>query len=397
MNVNYNLHPARCPRLRRIVLTWLSTGRGGAEQSVRELAAGLSAYGLEVTVVWWSVTGERAGPQDSDVTVRQVAGADEHTAALAGSLFAAAGDTVVISNHRTALVDVDLCRRWSVPVIPVLRALLVPRHPVRVVDPSSHQLAAVEPEGMPWLRLAAATCWVGVSNASARSLMPYLPSTVPVRTIYNGVRVTPGTGAVRARSPGQALRCAAVARAVGWKRVAALIDAFAALTPDTARLDVYGGGPHLDRLRAASTRLAVSVRLHGHVTDLHNRLRAADVLVSAARLEAFGRGIAEAAALARPAVVPAGGASTELVLHGLTGWLYHPDDPSALPCLIADLAARDPAELAAAGRRAQIRADGLFTPRRCAAEYLDLCHAVATVGHAGPSTATGNGSISCAS
>jgi glycosyltransferase involved in cell wall biosynthesis len=364
--------------LRRIALTWLSTGRGGAEQSVRELAVGLSGYGLQVTLLWWSAAGDVAGPLPAGIAVHQVTNGEQYAVALAGIVADAAADTVVISSHRTALVDLNVSSRRSVPVVPVLRALLVFGHPIRVAAPDSLRIIAVEPGQMPWSRLATAACWVGVSEASARSLTPYLPPTVSVRAICNGVsvRTTIPTDTC-VRTTGQVLRCAAVARSTRWKRVAALIGAFAAVPPNTARLDVYGDGPDFDRLRSASTRLAGSVQFHGHVTDLHNRLAGADVLVSAARLEAFGRGIAEAAAIALPAIVPTSAASSELVLHGLTGWLYDPDEPGALSSLIGDVAALSPTDLAAVGRRAQARAAGLFTARRCAAEYLSLCHALA--------------------
>jgi glycosyltransferase involved in cell wall biosynthesis len=360
-------------------LTWLTTGRGGAERSVTELAAGLLGYGLDVTVVWWRTVASSPPDPADPVNVCQVTGAGRYAAALADTL--AAGPvlgTVVVSNHRTALLDLQVCGQRNIPVVPVLRGLLIPGRALRVVDPDSLRLQARAPERMPWSRLAAAACWVAISRAAAASAATYLPDGVPVRAIYNGVQPRHPAATARDRSAGGPLRCVAVARATGWKRVDAVIAAVSALPPGLCRLDVYGEGPQLGRLRLLADQLGGPVRLHGHVSDLHRRLADADLLVSGSQQEGFGRAVAEAAALGVPAAVPAGGASGELVLHGLTGWVYDPADPTALPRLLADVAAMPAAELAAMGDRARIRAAGVFTPERCAAEYLDVCHAAVT-------------------
>jgi glycosyltransferase involved in cell wall biosynthesis len=395
---------------RRVVLTWVSTGRGGAERSVAELAAGLAACGLSTTVLWWDTDGgghPRPGPGVAVLPVTTLAG---YTAALSRLVAERPTRTVVLSSHRTALVDLTVLAAVAgvragagarlgqrvdagsstVPVVPVLRALLLDGQALRVIDPASGALVAVDPGRWPWPLLAGAACWTAVSTAAARSLAQYLPTDAPIRVIHNGVG--PGHGGPAAgasaealRRPRGRLRCAAVARATAWKRVDALVEAFAVLPPGVARLDVYGGGPDLDRLRRLVTGRDIPVLLHGHVADLPARLVAADLLVSASRSEAFGRGVAEAAAAGVPAVVPAGGASSELVLHDLTGWIYDSSDPQSLPVLLTRLAAADPAVLTAAGTAARARAAGLFTPARCAAQYLDLCHTLTTA--AGTTTA----------
>jgi glycosyltransferase involved in cell wall biosynthesis len=364
--------------LRRVVFTWLSTGRGGAERSVGELAAGLRGYGLEVTVVWWRVAIDCSPPDlAGQVVVRQVTSGRQYITTLADALDAgAAAGTVVVSNHRTVLLDLQACARRNVPVVPVLRGLLIPGRPLRIVDPDSLRLLACSPERMPWPRLAGAACWVGISRASAVSVASYLPAGVPVRAIYNGIRPRHPAAPAHDREAGRPLRCVTVARATGWKHVDTVIAAVSALPAGLCRLDVYGDGPRLVQLRTLAQQLNGPVRLHGYVADLHRRLMDADLLVSGSRDEGFGRAVAEAAALGVPAVVPAGGTSSELVLHGLTGWVYDPADPDALPALLAEIAGM-PAGLAVMGERARVRAAGLFSPQRCAAEFLDVCHAAA--------------------
>lgn len=82
---------------------------------------------------------------------------------------------------------------------------------------------------------------------------------------------------------------------------------------------------------------AVSKRVDGavHIVDDCNDMPAAymttDVVVSATtRPEAFGRIMAEAQAMGRPVVAPAHGPSDEVILPGVTGWLFTPGDPRSL-------------------------------------------------------------------
>ena len=339
----------------RVVLTWISTGRGGAERSVIELATGLAACGLSTTVLWWAtdIDGGRHPLPGPGVTVLPVATPAQYTATLARLVAVDPSATVVVSSHRTALTDLTVAGAGpgSAPVVPVLRAMLLDGQALRVLAPASGTVTALDPGRWPWPRLAGAACWPAVSTAAARSLARFLPAGAPIRVIYNGVGPVPSgstaspgrASAGTLRRPGDPLRCAAVARAIAWKRVDALVDAFAALPPGVARLDVYGDGPDLPRLRRLVAGQGIPVQLHGHVPDLPARLLAADVLVSGSRSEAF-------------------------------------------PGLLTALAAADPAVLTAAGTAARARAVGLFTPARCAAQYLDLCHTLTTAAGTAPET-----------
>ena len=54
---------------------------------------------------------------------------------------------------------------------------------------------------------------------------------------------------------------------------------------------------------------------------------ATDVVVSAStKPEAFGRVVAEAQAMGRPVVAPSHGAAGEIIIPGVTGWLFTPGD-----------------------------------------------------------------------
>jgi glycosyltransferase involved in cell wall biosynthesis len=59
------------------------------------------------------------------------------------------------------------------------------------------------------------------------------------------------------------------------------------------------------------------------------------VVSASTRPEAFGRIVAEAQAMGRPVVAPAHGAAGEIILAGVTGWLFTPGDPLSLADAVA--------------------------------------------------------------
>ena len=73
------------------------------------------------------------------------------------------------------------------------------------------------------------------------------------------------------------------------------------------------------------------VQFTGKHDDMPIALMLADVVVSASTdPEAFGRVVTEAQAMGRPVVAPAHGGALEQINHGVTGWLYPPEDAEKL-------------------------------------------------------------------
>jgi glycosyltransferase involved in cell wall biosynthesis len=111
----------------------------------------------------------------------------------------------------------------------------------------------------------------------------------------------------------------------------------------------------------------------GHVSDdLKLRLlyAAADVYVSAATNEAFGKTIAESLSCGTPAVVFSAAGPKDIVSHQESGYLATPFDPESLAAGIDwVLSHPDPDALSRAGRR---RAEARFSKPVAAQAYLDL-------------------------
>ena len=114
-------------------------------------------------------------------------------------------------------------------------------------------------------------------------------------------------------------------------------------------------------LKARAQRLGIADRVTvvGERGNPFPYIKAADVCVTPSGIEAFGRSTLEYMLTGKPVVASAGGGSAELVLPGETGFLFDPDDASALPAAL-ELYARDPALVAAHAAAATNRALNLM-------------------------------------
>src|SRR5213079_1461997 len=137
------------------------------------------------------------------------------------------------------------------------------------------------------------------------------------------------------------------------KGLATAIDAFAALADRSSRLVVVGKGstqPFRDR----ATRLGVDRRIAwlGPRPDIERWYAAADVVVLPSRYEPFGNVHLEALASGVPVVASAAAGGAEVIVDGGGGAVVDPRDAGAVATALGRLREKNPAELAAAARRA---------------------------------------------
>ncbi|WP_105968418.1 glycosyltransferase family 4 protein [Streptomyces geranii] len=354
----------------RVVITWLSTARGGAENSVIELATHLARLVPNVEVVWWRHGGPPA-ESPVPVPVHEVTDWSGYRQALIrATSLPEEQSVVVISNHRTAAADVTIAP--TARVIPVVRHVVNRDQVLRVIDPHSGELVERTIGQMPWELLSAVPVWVGISQASSAALRENAPRARFVSAIPNGVTI-PVQVPPRTRPHTGKLLIASVARTVPWKRLDVLVRAVADPRLSTAvMLDVFGEpGSHHQELQQLVRELTAPVRFMGYVDNLPQRLAGYDALATAALQEGFGRCVIDAAGAGIPSIVPDAGASPELVVDGLTGMVYAPDDPGDLVATLTDaLLYRH--ELGQMGSAARALAESWYTPGRCAAQFLNL-------------------------
>lgn len=132
-------------------------------------------------------------------------------------------------------------------------------------------------------------------------------------------------------------------RLSGWKGHSLLLDALlifkrdGKLPPLTRCLFVGEGASLEDDLRdeIEAKDLSDVVHLVGHCADMPAAYMVTDLVISAStKPEAFGRTVAEAAAMSRPVIAPDHGAAPEIIVPGVTGWLFTASDPVSLAAKI---------------------------------------------------------------
>jgi glycosyltransferase involved in cell wall biosynthesis len=105
--------------------------------------------------------------------------------------------------------------------------------------------------------------------------------------------------------------------------------------------------------------------------QLLDQYRYADLLLFPSRLEGFGYAAAEAMACGTPVIATNGSSLTEVVEHGVTGYLCPMDDVEQFCSAVKNLVS-DPERLGAMGLAARRRVVDLFSMKRMAEDYSKL-------------------------
>ena len=119
--------------------------------------------------------------------------------------------------------------------------------------------------------------------------------------------------------------------------------------------------------------LAGIFRIVEDCRDMPAAYMLADVVVSASRdPEGFGRVIAEAQAMGRPAVATDHGGARETILPGVTGWLVPPRQPAALAAAVSEALSLGADERQQLGRRALAHIAAKFTREAMCARTIEV-------------------------
>ena len=146
------------------------------------------------------------------------------------------------------------------------------------------------------------------------------------------------------------------ARLVRWKGCEYLIKALPLITPASTQVWIAGEGPYRRELEKLARELGVDgrVRFLGKIDQgtLAALYRSCAALVATSFVnETFGMALGEARACGTPVIASRFGGFKEVVVDGVTGLLYRPQDP-------LDLAAKVNALLADPERQARMGAAG---------------------------------------
>ncbi|SHI15939.1 N-acetyl-alpha-D-glucosaminyl L-malate synthase BshA [Ferrimonas marina] len=164
----------------------------------------------------------------------------------------------------------------------------------------------------------------------------------------------------------------------------AVLSAFYQLTARVkARLVLLGTGPDIDmiKMRCRDLNLLEQVTFLGDVTHVEQYLPVADCVIQPSYRESFGMVLLEAMACAVPTVSSNVDGITEVVEHGVTGFVADTDDVQALAAYMETLLSCD-ATARAMGQAGRERAARLFSPQRQLSAYL-ACYRRAIHAHHG--------------
>jgi glycosyltransferase involved in cell wall biosynthesis len=151
--------------------------------------------------------------------------------------------------------------------------------------------------------------------------------------------------AARAAQPGP-LRLVFVGNWMARKGLHTLLHALLRLPADAYRLEVVGDDEfdpaysrRIRRIWAGSPTLQAAARLRHRLPDAELRqvLRQAHVLVVPSQYEGFGIVYLEGMGYGLPAIAGAAGGASEIITHGVDGFLTPPEDPAQLAHLIDQL------------------------------------------------------------
>jgi glycosyltransferase involved in cell wall biosynthesis len=319
---------------------------GGVEVHVAALARRLQAHGWRPEVLTEAPMAGREVDADGVVVRRFARPLDGSPYTTAPGLWA---------HLRRHAGDYDLVHAHNFHAFPALAAAALVTGPL-VLTPHYHGLGTSRLGRVlhrPYRPLgrrvvARADAIVCVSRAEAAHFTRDFPGARP-RIVSNGVDVD----SLRPCAPGGPV-VLATGRLHPHKRLDRVLDAFARV-PEPARLVVLGDGPAGPELRrrAAVLGLASRVAFEGVVprAELERRLRTAAAYVSLSEQEAFGIGVAEAAAAGAAVVASDIAAHREIAAMAPQAFDLVPAeaDPALVAARLERALATRPAADAAAG------------------------------------------------
>ena len=368
--------------LKRIVVTWLATARGGAEKSSFELCQAIRRrYQIEVVLVLWHYGAAfdfGASAEGAAGEVIHCYDGAEYRRRLASALAVNSASTALFSNHRTCQIDLHLAAQRGVKCATLFRETPLADESLRTLPaPTASELVFRRGGELDWGVLERSAALIGVSDFGVRGLARFAPQHPRIVRIYNGLRMPGETAAI---TPRAVRRFLIVSRLIGWKAVDFGITAFERLQRryPAVRLQIAGEGEEWLKLRRLVDQLGLGeqVEFLGFKENIQRVYQANDCLLHVSGIESFGRVIVEANACGLPAVVPQSAGTGELVINGHTGLTFRPQDlpdcVRALDCAYHLSGARY-ALLSATARR---RAQALFNLDRLVEEYVGLANSM---------------------
>jgi glycosyltransferase involved in cell wall biosynthesis len=333
---------------------------GGAERLVVDLACAQRRAGLAVSIVDLGADEQplARSARRLGLDVIRVGRLRSRMARLFAIAHEIAGRARVVHLHNPRAL------RATLPILPLVRGPIVyTRHGASPYAARSwraiHRLARRFIDRVTFVTDEARRAYEATHGAS------------PGIVIANGVAIPP---VIARHAPTGRLRLGSVGRLVELKGHLGVLEAVAALAPETrpsVELHLFGDGPERDRLETfANTKLRdAGVVFHGTVLDREHIYDSIDVLVVGSRTEGQSMAIMEAMARSVPVIATDVGGNRELVAD--TGVLVPAGDTAAIRDAVATMLA-DRAFVERCGRASRARIAARHSIDDVAAKYTAI-------------------------
>jgi glycosyltransferase involved in cell wall biosynthesis len=208
-----------------------------------------------------------------------------------------------------------------------------------------------------WLRRASAVQAISTRIAREVARQGFPPERIVV--LPNAVDTARFRVRAAPRPPGAPFRAAFVGRLVAEKGLDTLLAAWARAFDGRAQVDVrlelVGGGPLENELRAQAAELGIAEQIDflGHRDRVEEVLAHADVGLLPSRIEGLSNTLLEYMASGIPPVASRVSGSEDFVAPGVNGWLFPVGDVEALAAALREAEALPPERLCAMGRQAR--------------------------------------------
>lgn len=338
---------------------------GGTETLVRDLCHVQQAAGHQVTVVGRALPGSPAEEVMDGIPVWRRPVLDEdliHQPGLLTRQIKACAEYK--QRFQPDIIHIHGCHMagW----LHLLSRSAAPCPAVLTLHAPLHLPAALQRRVLEEVEILAA-----VSASMLAAFSPQLKTrSAPSHVVHNGLALPLPAPA----PPREVTTALCLGRMVNDKGFDIALRALA-LVPHV-RLIMAGDGielPHLQKL-AADLGLDHRVDFRGwvHPTAVPDLIASSDVVFMPSRWEEpFGLVALQAAQMSRPIIASRIGGLPEIVLHGTTGFLVPPEDPTAIAAALQSLCDH-PDMVARMGSHARSHAEQEFSIASCAAAYKNL-------------------------
>jgi glycosyltransferase involved in cell wall biosynthesis len=201
---------------------------------------------------------------------------------------------------------------------------------------------------------------ITVSDYDKRLGMRAVSNKARIVTIHNGVGQA--TTETVTRNPLFPLRLTMIGRFTSQKDHRCLFEALSKIPKSLWYLDLIGTGPNQSQVKkmCAQANLLENVTFVGQVYDVTPYLRRSDIYLLISNWEGLPRSIIEATRESLPVIASRVGGVSELVQHGVNGYLVRRGDANELTCYL-NLLLRDATHRASLGRNGKILYDEKFS------------------------------------